>query len=141
MRKSSELGIYNLPIRYTKKLILAILFIYAGAYENFIISVIIMCGLLTIITSVVYRPFRNKVDLYLSCIFEGLFCLGCLGLCVLMVSYLQLTPAQKLKLSAAVVAVFIILSFLLLLYNLGMIVLQGIKHFSGKDYLAKLYYP
>ena len=29
-RKSSALGLYQVPLRYTKKLILALLFIYAG---------------------------------------------------------------------------------------------------------------
>ena len=94
-----------------------------------------MSGILTITASAVFRPFRNKLDLYLFALFEGLFCLGCLGLCILMATSFELTPSDKLRLGVAVAAIFIALSILLFIYNLAMIVVQAIKHCTGKNYL------
>ena len=62
-------------------------------------------------------------------------------MCILMISDLELSPERKMSLAGAVVAIFVILSLLLLAYNIVMIVFQGFKYFKGKDYFSQFYYP
>lgn len=49
------------PIRYVKKLILAVLFVYASMHATFILGVIIAASLLTITITLLYKPYSSKL--------------------------------------------------------------------------------
>lgn len=85
-----------------------------------------MFGILTVITALIYRPFKNRVELFGNCIFEGLFCLGCICLCILMATNVKLGLNDKMNVAILAVAIFLILSIVLCVYNCAMICLQTV---------------
>lgn len=61
MKNTSKFGLFSVPIKYLKKFIFAVLIVYCSQYENFVIGIILMTGILMIVLNIIYRPFLSKI--------------------------------------------------------------------------------
>ena len=77
------LGFYHIPIRYIKKLVFAILLIFCSEYPSFVLVVTITTTLITLLLTVVLRPYRLSFEQTLYCIFDCLFTLIFLVICIM----------------------------------------------------------
>ena len=126
-----------MPIRYVKKLIYALLIVYCSQHENFVLGIIVMMGFLMIVLNLIYRPYTSKIDLIFTCVFEGMFAIGCLGICVLVVTELDFDTEQKKQTSLAVVIILLILSLLLLVYDVIRLIFEGMKLVCDRDVMGE----
>lgn len=53
----SSYTLYNVPIRYLKKLLIAILLVYCSEFPEFVLGIIMMLALLNIILTYLYKPY------------------------------------------------------------------------------------
>lgn len=138
-KSTNMFGLMLSPIRYFKKLLLAILFSYCSNYQNFILAIITTLSILSILITIVYKPYKNRLTHYSVCLFDVLFCLGCILLSILM-SNTGLQREGKIGISLAAVVVFMALSIVICGYNCGVIGMHCVGYWTGIDYVGKYDY-
>jgi hypothetical protein len=72
-------------------------------------------------------------------IYDGLYLLVFLLICIMQLPPLSLTPSQKLTVSYIAIATCMLLALLLTVHNIAMNVIEGARFFCGVDYLSKYY--
>lgn len=132
-------GYYNIPIRYSKKLVLAVLFVYCSTYPTFVLGVILMLAFINMIITICLKPYRYTFEIYLFPVIDALFIMAVFAICAMQLPYLQLTSDQKSRISYFSVAVCLLLSLLLIIHNFIINCVEIMKFFTNKDCLSSYY--
>lgn len=98
-----------------------------------------MLCLASLLATVVLKPYRLTFEQVLYPIFDGLYILLLLTICVMQLPQLALSKQQKLTASYLAIAFTLLLSLLLALHNICLNLVEAIKFFSGKDHLKNYY--
>jgi hypothetical protein len=134
-----RMGFYHIPIKYLKKLVLACLLIFCSEYASFVLGVVMMSCLINILVAVGLRPYRLTFEQVLYPLFDLLYLLVFLTICLMQLPLLSLSQTQQLNAGYLAIALCILLSLLLALHNLALNLLAAVKLFCGIDYLAPYY--
>lgn len=68
-----RVGFYRIPLRYCKKYVAAVLFVYCSSYPTFVLGVLAMESLFNMILVLALKPYRLKFEQYLYPLFDLLF--------------------------------------------------------------------
>ena len=98
-----------------------------------------MFSLLNIIMIFIYKPFILTFEIYVQGVIELLFMIVIFSVCLLELEYLDLSTKDKLTISKTVVAFTIILTIVLVVWNLARFTVEIVKVLCQKDYFENYY--
>ena len=86
-----------------------------------------MFSLLNIIMIFIYKPFILKFEIYVQGVIELLFMIVIFSVCLIELEYLNLSTQNKLTISKTVVAFTIILTIVLVVWNIVRFTVEIVK--------------
>ena len=98
-----------------------------------------MFCLINLLISLVLRPYRLTFEQILYPLFDLLYLLVFLTICIMQLPVLDLSQQQKLNAGYLAIAMCILLSLLLAVHNIVMNVVEVARYCCGKDYFASYY--
>lgn len=139
IRLRVRLGFYHIPLNYFKKLVYACLMVYSSEFPSFVLGVAMMLCLINILIVVLLKPYRLTFEQIIFPIFDCIYLLVFLTICIMQLPLANLSQTQKLNASYLAIGLCILLSVLIAIHKVVINVVEIIKFCWGIDYLSKYY--